>query len=211
MLSTALFSSNGSIYHQIAVFTRPNFQLNQTALDEVGLPALTGSNAWSGLTSSLAIGGLIAHCIFFWGPYVASSLKHAREKTQPDPHWVAMQKYEEAPWWWYMILLVLAFFAGEGWRDCRCFYGARLTSFLWVLRRSYQCAPWRNDAARLVVHRSADLWRDRHAILDAPFCTFGQRNCYQPAFQDDCWIHQPRKARCEPLCGLTLPMHPQAF
>jgi hypothetical protein len=121
MLSTALFSSNGSIYHQKTVFTGPNFQLNQTALDEVGLPALTGSNAWSGLTSSLAIGGLIAHCIFFWGPYVASSLKHAREKTQPDPHWVAMQKYEEAPWWWYIILLVLAFFAGEGLRDSPLF------------------------------------------------------------------------------------------
>ncbi|KAH9071576.1 oligopeptide transporter [Lactarius deliciosus] len=112
MLSTSLFSSNGSIYHQTAVFTGSNFQLNQTALDEIGLPALTGSNAWAGLTSSLAIGGLIAHCIFFWGPSVASSFKHARDKTQPDPHWVAMQKYKEAPWWWYALLLLLAFFAG---------------------------------------------------------------------------------------------------
>jgi hypothetical protein len=113
MLSTSLFSSNGSIYHQAAVFTGPNFQLNQTALGEVGLPALTGSNAWLGLMSSLAIGGLIAHCIFFWGTYVVSSFKHARDKTQPDPHWIAMQKYEEAPWWWYVVLLILAFFAGE--------------------------------------------------------------------------------------------------
>ncbi|KAF8464965.1 oligopeptide transporter [Russula ochroleuca] len=112
MLSTSLFSSNGSIYHQKAVFTGPDFKLNQTALDQVGLPALTGSYAWSGLMSSLAIGGLIAHCLFFWGPYVLSSFKHAREKTQPDPHWVAMQKYEEVPWWWYVLLLVLAFFAG---------------------------------------------------------------------------------------------------
>ncbi|KAI9508128.1 oligopeptide transporter [Russula earlei] len=112
MLSTALFSSNGSIYDQSAVFTGRNFQLNQTALDEVGLPALTGSNAWSGLMGSLAIGGLIAHCIFFWGPYVVSTFKHAREKTDLDPHFVAMQKYEEAPWWWYILLLVLAFFAG---------------------------------------------------------------------------------------------------
>jgi hypothetical protein len=116
MLSTALFSSNGSIYDQTAVFTGPNFHLNQTALDEVGLPALTGSNAWSGLTGSLAIGSLIAHCIFFWGPHVASSIKHAREKTQPDPHWISMQKYKEAPLWWYIILLALAFFAG-GLRD----------------------------------------------------------------------------------------------
>ena len=113
MLSTSLFASNGSIYDQIAVFTGPQFLLNQTALHEVGLPALTGSNAWSGLMSSIAIGGLIAHCIFFWGPSVTSSLKHARDKTQPDPHWIAMQKYEEAPWWWYILLLLLAFFAGK--------------------------------------------------------------------------------------------------
>ncbi|KAH9998274.1 oligopeptide transporter [Russula vinacea] len=111
MISTSLFASNGSIYHQKAVFSGPDFKLNQTALDQVGLPALTGSNAWAGLMSSLAIGGLIAHCIFFWSPYVLSSFKHAREKTQPDPHWVAMQKYKEVPWWWYMLLLVLAFFA----------------------------------------------------------------------------------------------------
>ncbi|KAF8270927.1 OPT oligopeptide transporter protein-domain-containing protein [Lactarius quietus] len=111
-LNSAL-RSNGSIYDQIAVFTGPHFQLNQTALSEVGLPALTGSNAWAGLMSSIAIGGLIAHCIFFWGPSVSSSFKHARDKTQPDPHWVAMQKYEEAPWWWYILLLLLAFFAGD--------------------------------------------------------------------------------------------------
>src|SRR5712691_10823031 len=151
MLSTSLFSSNGSIYHQAAVFTGPNFQLNQTALDKVGLPALTGSNAWSGLMSSLAIGGLVAHCIFFWGPYVISSLKHAREKTQPDPHWVAMQKYEEAPWWWYITLLVLAFFAGE----CMRRHHPTRTSdvFFRVLRRSYQHSQGRDDVARLVVHR----------------------------------------------------------
>jgi len=55
MLSTSLFSSNGSIYEQTAVFTGTNFQLNQTALQEVGLPALTGSNAWSNLTANLAV------------------------------------------------------------------------------------------------------------------------------------------------------------
>jgi hypothetical protein len=113
MLSSALFSSNGSIYDQTAVFTKPDFHLNQTALDQVGLPALTGSNAWQGLMSSVSIGSLIAHCIFFWGSDVATSFKHARDKTQPDPHWVAMRKYKEVPWWWYVILLVLAFLAGE--------------------------------------------------------------------------------------------------
>ena len=54
MLSTSIFSSNGSIYQQSAVFGS-QFQLNQTALDIVGLPALTGSNAWANLTSNLAV------------------------------------------------------------------------------------------------------------------------------------------------------------
>ena len=54
MLSTSIFSSDGSIYNQSAVFDS-QFQLNRTALDIIGLPALTGSNAWANLTSNLAV------------------------------------------------------------------------------------------------------------------------------------------------------------
>lgn len=54
ILSTSIFSSNGSIYDQSAVFGS-TFRLNQTALDEVGLPALTGSNAWANLTANLSV------------------------------------------------------------------------------------------------------------------------------------------------------------
>ncbi|KAF8814690.1 OPT superfamily oligopeptide transporter [Phlegmacium glaucopus] len=111
MLSTSIFSSNGSIYQQSAVFDS-HFQLNQTALDIVGLPALTGSNAWANLASNLSIGGLIAHVILFWGPYARDSFKLSPRKEQLDPHYQAMQKYKEAPWWWYAILLCLSFIAG---------------------------------------------------------------------------------------------------
>ena len=104
MLSTSIFSSNGSIYQQSAVFGS-QFQLNQTALDIVGLPALTGSNAWANLTSNLAvslirkrlirsimlataqIGGLIAHVVLFWGPYARDCFKLAYRKEQPDLHY----------------------------------------------------------------------------------------------------------------------------
>ncbi|KAG5634544.1 hypothetical protein DXG03_004176, partial [Asterophora parasitica] len=86
MLSTSIFSANGSVYHQSAVFGT-TFQLNQTALAEVGLPALTGSHAWGNLTANLAIGGLIAHVVLFWGRYARDSFKLARTKTQPDPHY----------------------------------------------------------------------------------------------------------------------------
>jgi hypothetical protein len=42
MLSTSLFTQNGTRYPQSQVFG-PTFTLNQTALDEIGLPALTGT------------------------------------------------------------------------------------------------------------------------------------------------------------------------
>lgn len=58
MLSTSLFAANGTRYPQSAVFG-DTFTLNKTALAEIGLPALTGSNAWSNLLQNLAIGGLI--------------------------------------------------------------------------------------------------------------------------------------------------------
>ncbi|TFK71693.1 oligopeptide transporter [Pluteus cervinus] len=111
MLSTSIFSSNGSIYHQSAVFGH-TFELNQTALHEIGLPALTGSNAWANLTANLSIGGLVAHVVLFWGGYARDAFKFARNGTQPDPHYQAMKKYKEAPAWWYACLLVLAFVAG---------------------------------------------------------------------------------------------------
>ena len=44
MLSSSLFSQNGTVYKQSAVFGT-TFQLNQTALNEIGLPALTGKSS----------------------------------------------------------------------------------------------------------------------------------------------------------------------
>ena len=63
MLSTSIFSSNGSIYKQSAVFDS-QFRLNQTALDVIGLPALTGSNAWANLSSNLAVSLLVRETVW---------------------------------------------------------------------------------------------------------------------------------------------------
>ena len=46
MLSTSLFNQNGTHYDQDAVFGT-TFTLNQTALEEIGLPALTGMTSWT--------------------------------------------------------------------------------------------------------------------------------------------------------------------
>ncbi|KAG8688199.1 hypothetical protein FRC09_013053, partial [Ceratobasidium sp. 395] len=111
MLSTSIFGIDGKRYNQTAVFG-PTFTLNHTALEEYGLPHLTGSNAWGNMTACWSIGGLVAHCLWFWRGYVVDSFKQARKGTQPDRHWVAMQRYNECPWRWYFALLVLSFFAG---------------------------------------------------------------------------------------------------
>ena len=106
MLSTALYAQNGTIYNQDYVFSSESgFSLNQTALNEIGLPAMTGSNIWSYLASNLAvcllswkcpciplllalqIGGMIMHCALFWGPSIATSVKQYWTKSQTDPHW----------------------------------------------------------------------------------------------------------------------------
>ncbi|KAF8512057.1 oligopeptide transporter [Gautieria morchelliformis] len=111
LLSTSIFAANGTVYNQTFVFG-PTFTLNETAYEIEGRPFLTGSNVWSNMTAAWAIGGLIAHCLFFWSGYVKDSFKQAKTGTQPDRHWVAMQKYKEVPWWWFALLLALAFFAG---------------------------------------------------------------------------------------------------
>ncbi|KAJ1310044.1 hypothetical protein OPQ81_006797 [Rhizoctonia solani] len=111
MLSTSIFGADGKRYNQTAVFG-PTYTLNHTALEEYGLPHLTGSNAWTNMTACWSIGGLIAHCVWFWRGYVIDSFKQARTGTQPDRHWVAMQRYKECPWWWYAALLLMSFFAG---------------------------------------------------------------------------------------------------
>ncbi|KAH7340612.1 oligopeptide transporter [Rhizoctonia solani] len=111
MLSTSIFGADGKRYNQTAVFG-PTFTLNHTALEEHGLPHLTGSNVWTNMTACWSIGGLVAHCIWFWRGYVVESFKQARTGTQPDRHWIAMQRYKECPWWWYIALLILSFFAG---------------------------------------------------------------------------------------------------
>ncbi|KAL0580004.1 hypothetical protein V5O48_002007 [Marasmius crinis-equi] len=111
MLSTSIFSTNGTVYKQSAVFGSL-WVLNETALDEVGLPVLTGSNAWANFVRNLGIGGLIAHVVLFWGREVTDAVKRAKDRSQPDIHYQAMLRYKEVPWWWYQLLLLLAFLAG---------------------------------------------------------------------------------------------------
>ncbi|KAF9519299.1 hypothetical protein BS47DRAFT_1324590 [Hydnum rufescens UP504] len=113
MLSTSIFTLNGTRYNQTFVFG-PSFRLNETALQIEGLPQLAGPTVWTYMTACWSIGGLLAHCLLFWRGYARESFRLAKTGKQPDRHWVvsAMQKYREVPWWWYGLLLTLSFLAG---------------------------------------------------------------------------------------------------
>jgi hypothetical protein len=58
MLSTSIFGSDGKRYNQTAVFG-PTFSLNHTALEEYGLPHLTGSNVWTNMTACWSVSHII--------------------------------------------------------------------------------------------------------------------------------------------------------
>jgi len=142
LLSLDIFSNSSTpgnpvVYNQTAVFGS-TFTLNTTALEEQGLPLFTGGYVWSLMASNWAIGGLLAHCIFFWGPYVVDSFKmYTKYRVKPqsnsgirnsdpnlvseeykpttqkmDRHYAAMANYAEAPWYWYAFLLGISFLAG---------------------------------------------------------------------------------------------------
>ncbi|EJD44887.1 peptide transporter MTD1 [Auricularia subglabra TFB-10046 SS5] len=110
-MSTSIFDSTGKVYNQSFVFG-PTFALNQTAYHELGQPYLTATNVFRNMAQNWAIGGLFAHVILFWGKDVLAAFKISNFRSKPDRHYLAMQKYKEAPMWWYAALLVLSFFAG---------------------------------------------------------------------------------------------------
>lgn len=108
LLSTSMFYSNGSVF-DLSAMLGVTFQINQTAINEVGMPQLTGSNLWYNIASFLSIGGLFAHCLCFWGPNI---IANARLETHSDPHWKVMQRYKEVPYWWYIYLMTFSFLSG---------------------------------------------------------------------------------------------------
>jgi len=54
MISGSIFTANGTVYPQSTVFDS-HAQLNQTALNEVGLPYFAGSSVWGYLANNLAV------------------------------------------------------------------------------------------------------------------------------------------------------------
>lgn len=110
-MSTKLLMNNGTSYPVAKVF--PGGVLDKAAMEQYGLPRLTGTFAFSLLMANAAIGALIAHCILFWGKDIRRAYISARSGRFDDRHHNHMsQHYKETPWWWYVIVLVGSFVLG---------------------------------------------------------------------------------------------------
>lgn len=144
-LSQLLFTgnSNGSYYEQFnqtIILTADN-TLNQTALDDYGIPYFTPTYMLSILTNNLAITATFTHMILYNWPvmktalamfspyrlkrsldprnwnlrfYKATGERKEGEFDDPelDPHFRLMAAYKDVPNWWYAALLVISFIVG---------------------------------------------------------------------------------------------------
>ncbi|KOS18852.1 Oligopeptide transporter 6 [Escovopsis weberi] len=110
-MSTQLRSQDGSKYPISKVFKAGI--LDEQALEEYGIPMLTGSFAYAMFMANAAIGALIAHCFLFWGGDIVEAYKAAKKGRYDDRHHAHMAKhYKEAPWWWFVVVLVFSFVLG---------------------------------------------------------------------------------------------------
>ncbi|KAJ5290898.1 OPT peptide transporter Mtd1 [Penicillium angulare] len=110
-MSTSLFAANGSTFSTTSILNEHGI-INETKLEQVGLPYMTSSTVWGYFTQNLALGALIAHVLLFYAKDSIIAWKQARSQKLPDPHYQAMLKYKEVPMWWYIVSFILAFVAG---------------------------------------------------------------------------------------------------
>ena len=118
-LSQDLFYANGSQYDQNTILNA-DWSLNETALEEQGLPSYAASNAIYYLGCNLAIGATLTHVGIwyvsaplsrysafssdtssarhdrYWRP-IMQAFKAYRDRSQPDPHYQMMRVYKEVP------------------------------------------------------------------------------------------------------------------
>ncbi|GAA5835822.1 hypothetical protein JCM3766R1_005858 [Sporobolomyces carnicolor] len=107
-LSQDLFYANGSQYDQNTILNA-DWSLNETALEEQGLPSYAASNAIYYLGCNLAIGATLTHVgIWYWRP-IMQAFKAYRDRSQPDPHYQMMRVYKEVPMWLYGAVMVGSF------------------------------------------------------------------------------------------------------
>ncbi|KAK4052813.1 hypothetical protein OIV83_002100 [Microbotryomycetes sp. JL201] len=107
-LSQDLFYENGTQYDQLSILN-PDYSLNETALEEQGLPWYATTNAIYYVGCNLAIGASFTHVVCWFLPSIMRAWREFRDRSQPDPHYQKMLVYKEVPMWWYGACMIASF------------------------------------------------------------------------------------------------------
>ncbi|KAI9324115.1 OPT oligopeptide transporter [Zopfochytrium polystomum] len=109
-----LFFYNGSVYDQTLILDANN-QLNKTALDEVGLPYFSATNAYYLLVNNMSITAAVTHTLLWNHAEIFGAFKALfSADTEEDVHYKVMKKYKEVPQWWYLVMLGITFVIALG-------------------------------------------------------------------------------------------------
>lgn len=110
-MSLSLWTQEGTKYPRDKLFA--NGLLNQTALEEHGIPRITATFAWGQIMAMAAVGALIAQTFLFWGPKILQSFREARSKQFTCRHQqIMIERYEEVHWVWYAGLATISIIFG---------------------------------------------------------------------------------------------------
>ncbi|KAI8979247.1 OPT family small oligopeptide transporter [Mycotypha africana] len=131
-LSNSIFqllpNGTSTIYPQKYVLGKDN-ALNQTALEEVGMPYFPAVTALQYIFINFAVTASVAHIALFYGRDIWQNVKQAYQQRKirlqnsgsstenteaanlaEDPHMQMMSFYKEVPTWWYYVV----YFGGIG-------------------------------------------------------------------------------------------------
>ncbi|KAJ3380904.1 hypothetical protein HDU84_005513 [Entophlyctis sp. JEL0112] len=114
-MAQGIYSPGGDSYNQSAVLDA-NYNVNLTAVEEIGLPGLAASYALFLMGANMGLTAGLVHMVLYYREPLMNGLRSTfskkGESLNQDPYYLVVQKYPEAPLWWYMVLLVLMFALG---------------------------------------------------------------------------------------------------
>jgi len=112
-LSQLLFYENGTEYQQLYILN-DDFTLNETKLEQQGLPYYAASQTLYQLSRTAYIGTAVTHFFIWHFKDVWDVVRNVRTKECDDVHYQKMKVYKEVPLWWFSVIFVITFALGLG-------------------------------------------------------------------------------------------------
>ncbi|KAH9889084.1 OPT oligopeptide transporter [Cubamyces lactineus] len=112
-LSQLLFSENGTEYNQLAILN-DDFTLNNTKLEQNGLPYYAASQTLYQVSRTMYIGAAVTHFFIWHFKDVWEVVRNLRTHECDDVHYQKMKVYKEVPLWWFGAIFIVTFALGLG-------------------------------------------------------------------------------------------------